>query len=149
MSDSIQFGACKNPAPQSRQYGLRPAMPSSDLPSKTSIKVPEGESFISRMPQRTTKSRATVLGDRATGGKRESYIRATQSSKCGNESNVERPLTCNEAAEFVRVHPKTVKRMAARGALPGHFRFGRWYFYPSELDSWMRTELHSTRHSCR
>jgi len=66
----------------------------------------------------------------------------------GNRA-VERPLTCEEAAQFVRVHPKTVKRMARSGELPGHFRFGRWYFYASELDCWMRTELHSSRHSCR
>jgi excisionase family DNA binding protein len=64
-------------------------------------------------------------------------------------STVERPLTCEEAAAFVRVHPKTVKRMARSGELPGHFRFGRWFFYASELDCWMRTELHSSRHSCR
>jgi excisionase family DNA binding protein len=62
---------------------------------------------------------------------------------------IERPLTCEEAAELLRVHPKTIKRMAGRGELPGHFRFGRWFFYPSELDSWMRIELDSSRHPCR
>src|SRR5216684_9258584 len=67
----------------------------------------------------------------------------------GKRSAVERPLTCEEAAAFVRVHPKTVKRMARNGELPGHFRFGRWFSYASELDCWMRTELHSSRHSCR
>jgi excisionase family DNA binding protein len=67
----------------------------------------------------------------------------------GKCSVVERPLTCEEAAALVRVHPKTVKRMARSGNLPGHFRFGRWFFYASELDCWMRTELHSSRHSCR
>lgn len=59
---------------------------------------------------------------------------------------VERPLTCDEASELLRVHPRTIKRMAARGEVPGHFRFGRWFFYPSELDSWMRMELNSERH---
>jgi hypothetical protein len=44
------------------------------------------------------------------------------------------------------VHPRTIKRMAGAGELPGHFRFGRWYFYVSELDSWMRTELNSVGH---
>src|SRR2546427_8320537 len=34
----------------------------------------------------------------------------------------------------VRVHPKTIKRMARDRRLPGHFRFGRWFFYASELD---------------
>jgi excisionase family DNA binding protein len=59
---------------------------------------------------------------------------------------VERPLTCDEAGELLRVHPRTIKRMAARGEVPGHFRFGRWFFYPSELDSWMRMELNSECH---
>lgn len=62
---------------------------------------------------------------------------------------VERPLTCHEAGQLMRVHPRTIKRMAARGEIPGHFRFGRWFFYPSELDSWMRMELDSSSHSCR
>src|SRR5258708_5831093 len=64
----------------------------------------------------------------------------------GKLSVVERPLTCEEAAAFVRVHPRTVRRMARAGKVPGHFRFGRWYFYASELDCWMRMELHSARH---
>lgn len=62
---------------------------------------------------------------------------------------IERPITCEQASKLLRVHPKTIKRMASRGELPGHFRFGRWYFYPSELDSWMRREVDSSRHSCR
>jgi excisionase family DNA binding protein len=74
---------------------------------------------------------------------------ALELSRNSERPNVERPLTCDEAAAFVRVHPKTVKRMARNGELPGHFRFGRWFFYASELDSWMRTELHSSGHSCR
>jgi len=60
--------------------------------------------------------------------------------------NAERPLTSKEAAGFLGVHPKTMKRLAARREVPGHFRFGRWFFYESELDSWMRTELNSERH---
>src|SRR5260370_11876469 len=46
----------------------------------------------------------------------------------GKRSVVERPLTCEEAAAFVRGHPRTVKRMARAGKVPGHFSFGRWYF---------------------
>jgi excisionase family DNA binding protein len=83
----------------------------------------------------------------ATGGEPSGGTRlATESA---GQSGIERPLTCDEAAELVRVHPKTIKRMARDRRLPGHFRFGRWFFYASELDGWMRTELHSSRHSCR
>ena len=84
----------------------------------------------------------TGAGKGTTGG-RES---ASNSANGINRPNVERPLTCEEAAAIVRVHPKTVKRMARNGELPGHFRFGRWFFYASELDCWMRMELHSARH---
>ena len=74
---------------------------------------------------------------------------APKLNRPGDQAGIERPLTCEEAAELVRVHPKTVRRMARSGELPGHFRFGRWFFYASELDCWMRTELHLSRHSCR
>ena len=86
----------------------------------------------------------------ATGGEAcEATPLAVNLSGRETRFGIERPLTCEEAAELVRVHPKTVKRMARSGKLPGHFRFGRWFFYASELDCWMRTELHSSRHSCR
>jgi excisionase family DNA binding protein len=91
----------------------------------------------------------TEPGKEATGGKDGVAKAAERLLRQGNRPSVERPLTCEEAAAFVRVHPKTVKRMARSGDLPGHFRFGRWFFYASELDCWMRTELHSSRHSCR
>jgi excisionase family DNA binding protein len=92
-----------------------------------------------------------AASQQAATGKKEAIRRtATQQALANDEyCRIERPLTCEEAAELVRVHPKTVKRMARTGELPGHFRFGRWFFYASELDSWMRTELHSSRHSCR
>lgn len=62
---------------------------------------------------------------------------------------MERPMNPQEAADLLRVHPKTIKRMAGRGEVPGHFRFGRWYFYASELDCWMRGETHSCHRPCR
>ena len=84
-----------------------------------------------------------------TGGEERDATICKHSFYKSAPSLVERPLTCEEAAFLVRVHPKTVKRMARNGELPGHFRFGRWFFYASELDEWMRTELNSSRHSCR
>jgi hypothetical protein len=68
---------------------------------------------------------------------RDSAAASLELSHNPQKLEVERPLTCDDAAAFVRVHPKTVnKQMARTGQLPGHFRFGRWFFYPSELDSW-------------
>lgn len=55
---------------------------------------------------------------------------------------------CEEAAVFLRIHPKTVKRLASAGSLPG-FRIGnRWRFRPSELDAWARSGILSN-HSLR
>ncbi len=87
-------------------------------------------------------------GKGATGGQENGTISSARFGN-GQRPSVERPLTCEEAAAFVRVHPKTVKRMARRGDLPGYFRFGRWFFYASELDRWMGGELHSSHRPCR
>ncbi len=73
-------------------------------------------------------------------------VRLATTESLGGPNGVERPLTCAEVGQFLRVHPRTIKRMAGCGELPGHFRFGRWFFYPSELDSWMRMELNSESH---
>ena len=55
---------------------------------------------------------------------------------------------CEEAAQFLRIHPATVKRLARSGRLPG-FRVGnRWRFRPSELDDWARNAVLS-QHSLR
>lgn len=46
---------------------------------------------------------------------------------------------CIEAARFLRLHPKTVKRMARNGQVPGYRLGRRWFFRPSELDALLRT----------
>jgi len=76
-------------------------------------------------------------------------VHLADSESSATPFGVERPLTCDEASQLLRVHPRTIKRMAARGEIPGHFRFGRWFFYSSELDSWMRMDVNSSSHSCR
>jgi len=90
----------------------------------------------------------TEPGKGATGREESGTITSARFGN-GERPSVESPLTCDEAAVFVRVHPKTTKRMARRGDLPGYFRFGRWFFYASELDRWMRGELHSCHRPCR
>ncbi len=100
-------------------------------------------------PIKETFELSLTEADKGATGGGESATITSGALGDGKRSVVECPLTCEEAAAFVRAHPKTVKRMARNGELPGHFRFGRWFFYASELDCWMRTELHSSRHSCR
>lgn len=55
----------------------------------------------------------------------------------------ERLLDAEEAAALLKVHPKTLQRMARQGKLPAH-PFGdgqrkRWRFLLTELDDWMRS----------
>jgi excisionase family DNA binding protein len=114
----------------------------------------DGSESRSQIP--TISSRAAVkvsfrdeAENGATAGNKAEANPADAEGRRIQQPGVERPLTCDEAGEIVRAHPNTVKRMARSGKLPGHFRFGRWFFYASELDDWMRTALHSSRHSCR
>ncbi len=140
-----QFGVRENTA-SSRQHAPRLAVEDSVLqpdlllaterPDKSTreLMLPINEAFELSL----TEPNKGATGGEPSGG-----------TESAGQSGIERPLTCDEAADLVRVHPKTIKRMARDRRFPGHFRFGRWFFYASELDGWMRTELHSSRHSCR
>ena len=144
-----QFGVRENTA-SSRQHAPRLAMNASVLQSDPlSAAEQHDKSTQKSVPpiKETFELSLTEPGKGTTRGGDSATIASEPLLGQGKRPSAERPLTCEEAAAFVRVHPKTVKRMARNGELPGHFRFGRWFFYASELDCWMRTELHSTRHS--
>jgi excisionase family DNA binding protein len=51
----------------------------------------------------------------------------------------ERLLSADEAAAHLRIHPKTLQRMARLGHVPG-IRIGKyWRFHLSKLDAWVRS----------
>jgi excisionase family DNA binding protein len=57
-------------------------------------------------------------------------------------------LTAEQAGEILQIHPKTVKRMAAEGIIPG-MKIGKlWRFRESSLDSWIQSHLLSNGHLC-
>ncbi len=57
-------------------------------------------------------------------------------------------IDAGAAAKLLHVHPKTVKRLAAEGRIPG-MRIGKlWRFRASSLDEWMRSQLLSAGHPC-
>jgi excisionase family DNA binding protein len=146
-----QFDARENTA-SSRQHAPRLAMNASVLQSDPLSAAEQHEKSTQKPapPMKETFELSRTEPDKGTtGGGDGATIASDPLLGHGKRPTVEQPLTCEEAAAFVRAHPKTVKRMARSGELPGHFRFGRWFFYASELDCWMRTELHSSRHSCR
>ena len=145
---SIQFGARGSTA-SSRQHASRLPVEASVLQSNLS---PAGERVITATPKpppRINESLDLLFREQSKGATGEATSVGMRATESPGQSGVERPLTCEEAAVLVRVHPKTIKRMARDRRLPGHFRFGRWFFYASELDGWMRTELNSAGHSCR
>ncbi len=46
-------------------------------------------------------------------------------------------LTLDEAAEYLRVHPRTLRMKASEGEIPGA-KVGRvWRFHRQQLESWL------------
>jgi excisionase family DNA binding protein len=63
-----------------------------------------------------------------------------------NTTRCEPLVTAERAAELLRLHPKTVKRLAKARKLPG-MKIGRvWRFRESSLDSWMAQQLECSGH---
>ncbi len=62
----------------------------------------------------------------------------------------EAPVSAEDAARFLMMHPKTVLRKAREGTLPAH-PVGRdrkrWHFYLSELDAWLRSQAIEASHA--
>ena len=55
----------------------------------------------------------------------------------GFESRFEPLLDSDEAAALLKIHPKTLQRMARRGEVPA-IQIGKlWRFRASELNEWM------------
>lgn len=57
----------------------------------------------------------------------------------GAERSFEPLLSTEEAAAHLRMHPKTLQRMARQGQVPS-IRIGKyWHFRLSALDAWVRS----------
>lgn len=57
------------------------------------------------------------------------------------ETAHEQPWTTQEAAAFLRIHPRTLTRMAVDGLVPA-FRIGsHWRFLPCDIDAWMKAQV--------
>jgi excisionase family DNA binding protein len=67
---------------------------------------------------------------------------------------VEYYVDADEAARFLKLDRRTVLRWAREGKLPAHpldpsAAHKDWRFLLSELDSWLRGQVHSACRSCR
>lgn len=54
-----------------------------------------------------------------------------------------------EAAQYLRIHPRTLTRMARRGEIPS-IQIGRlWRFRRIDLDDWLTRKVSSVSYPCR
>jgi hypothetical protein len=127
---STQFGVRENTASPG-QHASRRAMNASVLQSDPLFGTDPQDRGAQELPPPIRETFELSLAEPGKGvtGRGDGETATSGLLGDGKRSVVERPLTCEEAAAFVRVHPRTVKRMARAGKVPGHFRFGRWYFY--------------------
>ena len=57
---------------------------------------------------------------------------------------LENILDADDVAEMLRVHPRTVKRLAGQGVLPGFKVGGQWRFRREAIEEYVkRQEQHS------
>ena len=49
-------------------------------------------------------------------------------------------FTAEEIAEYLRIHPYTVKRLARERKLPGFKVGGQWRFDSQEIDKWKKEQ---------
>jgi excisionase family DNA binding protein len=61
---------------------------------------------------------------------------------------LERLLTTHEVAELLKLHVKTVERMARAGRLPSLRVAGRRRFRPSDIASWLAEREDRPCHGC-
>ena len=54
-----------------------------------------------------------------------------------------------EAAQYLRIHPRTLIRMARRGEIPS-IQIGKlWRFRRTDLDDWLTSKVNSVSYPCR
>ncbi len=100
-----------------------PRQPSSELPSRQ------------RSPRASPSRRINVTSQSS-----QSRLFKT-AARCRVETLRRRALDLNEAARFLKMHPRTVRRLAKAGALPGKL----WCFLETDLADYLRSLYGSSR----
>jgi hypothetical protein len=74
-------------------------------------------------------------------------------NRWGSTPQPESYVDAKEGAAFLRLHPKTLMRLAREGVVRAYsFSDGvrhHWRFLLSELDTWMRSKVNSNAHPVR
>jgi excisionase family DNA binding protein len=102
---------------------------------------------INRSPDPVVSAQAAVRLHRPSGS-------ACPPSGQGEQSCVPEPyVDAKDGAAFLRIHPKTLMRLAREGEVPAYSLSEgtrrHWRFLISELDTWMKSKLNSNTHPVR
>ena len=82
--------------------------------------------------------REPLSPDSGLGSREQKRIRAER------DAEFEPLLDASEAARLLRIHPKTIQKLARVGYVPA-FRVGRfWRYRASDLEQWLRSGSHSS-----
>jgi len=85
-----------------------------------------------------------VLNVRGTGESFRSLVALAADEQ--NMAQIEPLIDAHEAAQILRLHPVTVREMAARREIPG-LKIGKvWRFRASSLDAWVNSRLELLGH---
>ncbi len=69
------------------------------------------------------------------------FVPAASRPRAGNGIDFEPLLDSSEASALLKIHPKTLQRMARNGEISG-VQIGKlWRFRASELDHWLRARI--------
>jgi excisionase family DNA binding protein len=121
---TTQLGVRGNPD-SSRVHGLRLSANSSSALFRDVEDSPEKDELFS--------SEATV------------GLRERRQMQVKRDSGFERLLDAAEAASLLRIHPKTLQKLARVGHVPA-YRVGRfWRYRVSDLEMWLRSDANSDR----
>ena len=164
MHRGLQFGMRGNPA-SSRRHGSRQSVGSfpnescTDKASLASVEPPP----VQNHPSTAVDSMLNVAPFRPAASEQSDdlpgfpapapcgpSITALTPSSCELKQNEVRSdagfeplLDASEAARLLRIHPKTIQRLARLGYVPA-FRVGKfWRYRASDLEKWLRSGSHS------
>jgi len=155
MHRRLQFGMRENPA-SDRRHGSRLAEPREWLPSSANEEDKVHDSAVTRghrvsVPSKNAAQHVATVGEKSALAIEERERESHPSDLLCRQAfdPIEPVWNCIEAARFLRSHPKTVKRLAQLGQIPG-CRLGRgWFFRPSDLDAILRSGVSSSEKATR
>jgi excisionase family DNA binding protein len=80
-------------------------------------------------------------------GRKQQHTMTEQRSNSKGAITFERLLGSQEAAELLRIHPKTLQKLAREGTVPAHRIGDLWRVRASELNTWLAANAGRDVHS--